>query len=144
VGIVAACLVAAFALDHALADGGGHSPASGAGLAFAKGAGGTRWQQGGGGSLARRLSTSGLSMAAGTVQSVASSSITLQTLRGATVTVSVSVSTIYRERGTSTASLADVSAGARVVVLGKKATGGGLTASRVLILPAGAGGGPSG
>ena len=145
-GIVAACLVAAFALDRAHAGGGGHSPVSGASLAFAGGAGGTRWQQGGDGgeALTRRLSASGFSIAAGTVQSVAGSSFTLQTLRGASVTVTVGASTIDRERGTSTASLADVSAGCRILVLGRKAAGGGLTASRVPILPAGAGGGLSG
>lgn len=130
-GIVAACLLAGFAFDRALTQGGARSRARGA-------FGAASWRQGRS-ALSQRLSASGLSMATGTVQSVSAGTIDLQTLRGAAETVTLSATTVYRERGTPSASLADVVTGCRVVVIGKRAGGGGLTAGRVLILPAGAG-----
>ena len=80
-------------------------------------------------------------VAFGTVKSVGSNTFTLTAHDGTTVTVDVSSSTTYKEFGKASASLADVSVGAQVVVFGTD-TSNTVTATSVGI--GGPGNGPSG
>jgi len=73
----------------------------------------------------------------GTVASVGTNTFTLTTRDNTTVTVDVSPSTTYMERGVTTASIANVTVGTRVVVFGTD-TSNTVTATKVGI------GGPSG
>ena len=77
----------------------------------------------------------------GTVKTVGPNTFTLTTHDGTTVTVDVSSSTTYKESGKSSASLADVTVGAQVVVFGSDASNT-VTATSVGI--GGPGKGPSG
>lgn len=140
--IILASVVAAYAVVRAFSPSSGR-PGQTAAASWRSALGeatGSQANAGNGTSIGQRLSGRGLNLAAGTVQSVEQpGSFTLKTLRGATVTVTVSAATIYRERGASSASLADVTAGGHVVIVGTRAADGNLTASRVLIVPAGQG-----
>jgi hypothetical protein len=81
--------------------------------------------------------------ATGTVQSVGSSSFVVKTVAGTSVTVRVSAKTTYSDAPSGTASFADVKAGARVAAYGT-VSGSTVTASRIVIEPAGAAGGSGG
>ena len=80
--------------------------------------------------------------AVGTVKSVGTDSFVLTTRAGTTVTVDVSSTTTYAEPTSSSASFADMKAGQFVAVTGTE-TSGTVTATRVLIAPAGAAWGPA-
>ena len=76
--------------------------------------------------------------AAGTVDSVSSSSFTMTTRTGEKYTVEEQSSTSYRS-GSATASQSAVTTGARVLVVGST-SGGTIRATQVVILPSGGGG----
>ena len=125
--IILASVVAAYAVVRAFSPSSGR-PGQTAAASWRSALGeatGSQANAGNGTSIGQRLSGRGLNLAAGTVQSVEQpGSFTLKTLRGATVTVTVSAATIYRERGASSASLADVTAGGHVVIVGTRAADG--------------------
>ena len=90
---------------------------------------------GGGGSNAR--SGPAVGGAAGTVDSVSTSSFAISTAAGQKVTVETASSTTYR-KGTSPASASDISKGDSVLVLGT-VNGTTITASQIMLQPAGGG-----
>ena len=81
--------------------------------------------------------------AVGTVKSVGSDSFVVSTPQGGTSTVEVTASTTYRDKGVTGASLANVTVGGHVAVMGSSEDGT-LTAATVLIgePPSAAGRGP--
>ncbi len=81
--------------------------------------------------------------AVGTVASVGTSSFTVTAAGGSTVTVDVTSSTTYRDRGVTSPTLADVKVGDRVAVFGTK-TGTTVAATSVGIGMPGMPGGPGG
>jgi hypothetical protein len=91
---------------------------------------------GGGGSNARSGPAAG--GASGTVDSVSTSSLTLTTSTGQKVTVNKASSTTY-SMGTSSTSASAIKKGASVLVLGT-VNGKTITASQVIVQPAGGGG----
>jgi hypothetical protein len=84
----------------------------------------------------------GFSGAFGTVDHVSSAGFTMTTRSGSTMTVKETASTTYRD-GATAASASAVEAGVRVVVEGATA-GATMTATEVIVLPAGGFGGTSG
>jgi hypothetical protein len=97
-------------------------------------AGGLR--SGGGGSNARSGPAAG--GASGTVGSVSTPSFTMSTSAGQKVTVDEASSTMY-QKGTSPASASAITTGERVLVLGTT-SGTTITATQVIVQPAGGGG----
>jgi hypothetical protein len=91
---------------------------------------------GGGGSNARSGPASG--GASGTVVSVSTSSFTLSTSAGQKVTVDETSSTTY-QKGTSSTSVSAITTGEDVLVLGTT-SGTTITATQVIVQPAGGGG----
>jgi hypothetical protein len=77
------------------------------------------------------------------VQSVGTSSFVLRTVGGTNVTVQVSTKTSYSDSATASSSYSDVKTGERVAAYGT-VSGSTVTATRVLIIPAGGRGGAGG
>jgi hypothetical protein len=133
--VAAALLVAVIALSVALATSSSTAsaapfagrPAAGAGLAAGTGS------AGGAGSNARSGPAAG--GAAGTVDSVSTSSFTMSTAAGQKVTVNEASSTTYQE-GTAAASASAITTGEPVLVLGTT-SGTTITATEVTVQPAG-------
>ena len=80
--------------------------------------------------------------AAGTVKEKGTSSLTLTTRDGSTVTVKVTSSTTYQVAGITTPTLADIKVGDVVMASGTKNADGSLSATAVLARAAGDFGGP--
>jgi hypothetical protein len=80
--------------------------------------------------------------AAGTVKEKGTSSLTLTTRDGSSVTIKVSSSTTYQVGGVTTPTLADVKVGDIVMAAGSRNADGSLSASVVRSAPAGRFGGP--
>jgi hypothetical protein len=123
-----------YGIVSAASGGGSGTASSGSAPASSGSAGGSGF--GGGGSNARSGPAAG--GASGTVGSVSTSGFTLTTSAGQKVTVSEASSTTY-QKGTNSASASAVTAGEPVLVLGTT-NGTTITATQVIVQPAGSGG----
>jgi Domain of unknown function (DUF5666) len=83
-------------------------------------------------------------MVAGDVTAKTSDSITVRLAGGTTTTIHVSSATTYRVAGKSSATLADIAVGSRIIAQGTQNTDGSLQATDVASMPAAGAWGPGG